>query len=59
MEKKKIYCSFCHVEIVGNDVVVWRGDKPYHKHHGKFHEVEHKVQEPQKYFVKIKPKYLC
>lgn len=44
MEKKKdVYCSFCHIAIQGENPV-YRGDKPYHRHHVKYHVVEVKVQ---------------
>jgi hypothetical protein len=29
----KIYCEFCHVQIVGNDPVAIRNGLTYHQHH--------------------------
>ena len=43
MQKMCYYCSFCNVRIEGDDPVIWRNEKPYHKHHAKHHNPEKTV----------------
>lgn len=33
-------CSYCHQLFHKDDTVIYRGQKPYHKHHAKHHRPE-------------------
>jgi len=55
--KDYYYCSFCHVRIEGDDVVVWRNEKPYHKHHAKHHKPDSRTIASISTAIRLVPRF--